>query len=97
VVLALVPGNSERGLLWKLIALALWLGLVDGWLEFARADLVMRGQRRAALGIGRAFALLGQPRLALAALAVWLLLSAVSLGFWAASALTVAALPIPAL
>jgi hypothetical protein len=92
--LGLGAGSGAAPLLVTGGALVAWLaglGAINGLLEIGRADMVWRGDRRAARALGRALALVGRPRLLAGACLAWLALGALG-GLWALAAAAAGAL-----
>ena len=93
-LVAFLPAESLVSLLAKPLIAVLWLGCLNGLFEFARADMVLRGDRQPLAAIGRAFGLLGRPGLFLQALAIWLVLAVLGAVFWGATGAGVGAVPV---
>jgi hypothetical protein len=74
-----------------------WLAAINGLLEVARADMVLRGDRRAAAAVGRALALLGRRRLLASASLAWLALAVLGGLYWAVGVAAAGAVPPEAL
>ena len=66
------------------LGIAVWLAVLGGWLELARAGMVARGDPGAAAALGRAARLALRPRRLPHLLAVWLVLAAIGAGVAAA-------------
>lgn len=62
-----------------LVGVALWLSMVDGWLELARAWMLDRDERRAARSLAAATRALAVPRTLPLAVTAWVVLGAVGL------------------
>jgi hypothetical protein len=94
----LVRALDSRDEPWSLaLSLALWLSVLNGFLELARADLVVGSHRGAARALGRAFALPGRPRLLASALLLWALLGLLGAAHVAVGSVMVASVPASAL
>lgn len=92
LLVALLP--LGEALAWPRLTLALvWLACLNGLLEWARADMVARGDRRALRALGRALALPSHPGLFLWGVAVWLLLGLAGFAFALLNANAILTLP----
>lgn len=92
-LLALAPETGALPL--ASLALLAWLASVNGLLELARAELVLRGGRSARAALARALRDLARPSSPLRALLAWLVLAALGAALWALGAAAQALVPAP--
>ena len=74
-----LPADGLVGGLVKVVLASLWVSSVNGLLELARADMVVRSDHRALHAVGRAFGSLVRPGQLAAALGWWAILGAAGL------------------
>lgn len=94
---ALLPLGGVSGRLAGLLVAGVWLGLVNGTLETARAQMVVGGTPGARRALGRTLGRLGRPGFVGRALLVWLALAAGGGLLWSLAAPALVAVPATAL